>query len=86
MKLTKKIKTEAARQMACLGSNILRDDPVNGTVYIQFNADAGRFEFGGVTNAGMIVDYTFPYDPEWTFNENFEEACVAASEHYDGQC
>ena len=69
----KKSEFENNLKTPCFGEFV--DNKGNNTVlYVQFNGETNSMEIGTVCNIGMLVDFTVPYDDNFSIDENLQNA------------
>ena len=69
----KKSEFENSLKTPCYGEFV--DNKGNDTIlYIQFNDDTNSMEIGTVCNIGMLVDFTIPYDDDFSLDANLQNA------------
>jgi hypothetical protein len=57
----------------CLGE-FIDNEGDNAVLYIQFNEHTNSMEIGTVCNSGMLVDFTVPYDDDFSIDINLQKA------------
>ena len=69
----KKSEFENLLKTPCFGEFV--DNKGNNTVlYVQFNDETNSMEIGTVCNIGMLVDFTIPYDNDFSIDANLQNA------------
>ena len=69
----KKSEFENNFKTSCFGEFI--DNKGNNTIlYVQFNDDTNSMEIGTACNTGMLVDFTIPYNNDFSLDANLQNA------------
>ena len=69
----KKSEFENNLKTSCFGEFV--DNKGNNTVlYVQFNDETNSMEIGTVCNIGMLVDFTIPYNTDFSLDANLQNA------------
>ena len=70
----------ASMRSNCLGCFVDKDgDDV--VLYVQFNEINQTIEVGTACNVGLLVDFTVPYDDDFSLDENLQSVADAIYEN-----
>ena len=76
----KKSEFEKNLKTPCFGEFI--DNEGNNTIlYVQFNDETNSIEIGTVCNMGMLVDFTIPYNDDFSLDANLQNALEILEEN-----